>query len=107
MTLYRDESEISNLSTAQEVALAVLSIPSSLLSMVGASWSNPNAIVRLNWQRVPSLSPEVERSAVEPGVVVSGPAAIVENETTTIVTSGYTVTGQGDGSLLLQRKEAA
>ncbi len=48
---------------------------------------------------------EVERSAVEPGVVVAGPAAIVENETTTIVTSAYTVTGQGDGSLLLQRKE--
>jgi len=49
---------------------------------------------------------EVERHTLTPGVSVPGPAVIVESETSTIVTSGYTVTGQGDGSLLLQAKEA-
>jgi N-methylhydantoinase A len=49
---------------------------------------------------------EVERAAMTPGVVVEGPAVVVEDETTTIVTSGYRVIGQGDGSLLLLRKGA-
>lgn len=49
---------------------------------------------------------EVERAQLGAGVMIDGPAAIVENETTTIVTSGYTATGQGDGSILLQRKGA-
>lgn len=50
---------------------------------------------------------EVERSAMAPGVIVEGPAVVVENETSTIVTSAYSVIGQGDGSLLLLRKGAA
>lgn len=49
---------------------------------------------------------EVDRSTMTPGQAVEGPAVIVENETTTIVTSGYRAIGQGDGSLLLRRKEA-
>lgn len=49
---------------------------------------------------------EVHRTILTPGVAVEGPAVVVEDETTTIVTSGYTVTGQHDGSLLLQRKGA-
>jgi len=49
---------------------------------------------------------EVARGDMTPGKMVSGPAIIVENETTTIVTSGYRVIGQGDGSLLLVKKEA-
>lgn len=50
---------------------------------------------------------EVERTAMTPGKIVNGPAVIVENETTTIVTSAYRAIGQGDGSLLLRRKGEA
>lgn len=50
---------------------------------------------------------EVARETLTAGVSVAGPAVIVERETTTIVTSAYRVTGQGDGSLLLSRKEGA
>ncbi|WP_299632326.1 hydantoinase/oxoprolinase family protein [uncultured Roseobacter sp.] len=50
---------------------------------------------------------EVERTAMTPGKIVDGPAVIVENETTTIVTSAYRAIGQGDGSLLLRRKGEA
>ncbi|WP_299500120.1 hydantoinase/oxoprolinase family protein [uncultured Roseobacter sp.] len=50
---------------------------------------------------------EVERAAMTPGKIVNGPAVIVENETTTIVTSAYRAIGQGDGSLLLRRKGEA
>ncbi|WP_299739501.1 hydantoinase/oxoprolinase family protein [uncultured Roseobacter sp.] len=50
---------------------------------------------------------EVERAAMTPGKIVDGPAVIVENETTTIVTSAYRAIGQGDGSLLLRRKGEA
>ncbi|MGX9356750.1 hydantoinase/oxoprolinase family protein [Roseobacteraceae bacterium S113] len=49
---------------------------------------------------------EVAREALTPGTAVDGPAIVVERETTTIVTSAYRVVGQGDGSLLLLRKEA-
>ncbi|MEM7056669.1 MAG: hydantoinase/oxoprolinase family protein [Pseudomonadota bacterium] len=49
---------------------------------------------------------EVDRESLTPGAVVSGPAVVVERNTSTIVTSAYTVTGQGDGSLLLQRKQS-
>ncbi|MDB6176405.1 hydantoinase/oxoprolinase family protein [Paracoccus sp. Z330] len=47
---------------------------------------------------------EVPRDEIAPGTVIDGPAVITENETSTIVTSGYAAIGQGDGSLLLQRK---
>ncbi|MCV3274184.1 hydantoinase/oxoprolinase family protein [Roseobacter sinensis] len=50
---------------------------------------------------------EVARETLTPGISVEGPAVIVEQETTTIVTSAYRVTGQGDGSLRLTRKEGA
>lgn len=49
---------------------------------------------------------QVERAAMTPGHWVDGPAIIVENETTTIVTSGFRAIGQGDGSLRLIRKGA-
>jgi N-methylhydantoinase A len=49
---------------------------------------------------------EVERADLTPGRVVHGPAVVVESETSTIVTSGYSVIGQGDGSLWLIRKGA-
>ena len=49
---------------------------------------------------------EIERAKLAPGMTVAGPAVVVEDETSTIVTSGYSVTGQNDGSLLLRRKEA-
>jgi N-methylhydantoinase A len=41
------------------------------------------------------------------GQMIDGPAVIVEDETTTIVTSAYRAIGQDDGSLLLTRKEGA
>ena len=50
---------------------------------------------------------EVARSSMSPGKMVEGPAIIVETNTSTIVTSGYSAVGQGDGSLRLIRKEAA
>ncbi|GGX60273.1 N-methylhydantoinase A [Tateyamaria omphalii] len=50
---------------------------------------------------------EVAREALTPGTAVDGPAIVVERETTTIVTSAFRVVGQGDGSLLLLRKETA
>ena len=49
---------------------------------------------------------ELDRAALTPGATVPGPAVVVERDTATVVTSGYTVTGQGDGSLLLRRKPA-
>ena len=50
---------------------------------------------------------EVERSEMRPGMVVDGPAVIIETETSTIVTSAYSAIGQADGSLLLLRKGEA
>ncbi|MEP1765278.1 MAG: hydantoinase/oxoprolinase family protein [Sulfitobacter sp.] len=47
---------------------------------------------------------EVARSEMGAGKTVDGPAVIIEDETTTIVTSAYQAIGQGDGSLLLRRK---
>jgi len=44
------------------------------------------------------------REAMHVGNQVSGPAIIVENETTTIVTSGFKATMQEDRCLLVQRK---
>ena len=45
-----------------------------------------------------------EREAMEAGNEVSGPAIIVEDETTTIVTSGFRATMQADRCLLVQHK---
>ncbi len=45
-----------------------------------------------------------ERETMEVGNQVAGPAIIVEDETTTIVTSGYIATMQQDRCLLMQRK---
>ena len=47
----------------------------------------------------------LERTALRPGARVSGPVVIVERETSTVVTSPFDVVMQGDGSLLLLRKE--
>jgi N-methylhydantoinase A len=49
----------------------------------------------------------VERSSLKPGTKISGPAIIVEDETSTVVTSPFDAIMQGDGSLLLKRKEAS
>ena len=50
---------------------------------------------------------EVRRSEMSSGKTIDGPAVIVENETTTTVTSAFRAIGQEDGSLLLMRKEAS
>jgi N-methylhydantoinase A len=47
----------------------------------------------------------IDRAALAPGQRVSGPAIIVERETSTVVTSPFDVVMQADGSLLLIRKE--
>ncbi|MGX9417749.1 hydantoinase/oxoprolinase family protein [Vibrio sp. WJH972] len=47
---------------------------------------------------------EVERDSLTPGDAVCGPAVIVEDETSTIVTSSYTAIAQDDRSILLVSK---
>lgn len=47
----------------------------------------------------------VARAALTPGARVSGPAVIVEDETSTVVTAPFDAVMQCDGSLLLIRKE--
>ncbi|SNT73933.1 hydantoinase/oxoprolinase family protein [Paracoccus seriniphilus] len=49
----------------------------------------------------------VARDSLTPGTRVSGPAVIVERETSTVVTSPFDVVMQADGTLLLTRKEIA
>ncbi|MFT5000579.1 MAG: N-methylhydantoinase A [Planctomycetota bacterium] len=49
----------------------------------------------------------VNRTDMAVGATVTGPAAIVEDETTTIVTAGFDAILQTDGCLLLQKKETA
>ncbi|QGY33188.1 hydantoinase/oxoprolinase family protein [Pantoea cypripedii] len=46
----------------------------------------------------------IERAAFTPGSLVSGPAVIVENETTTIVASSYDAIMQDDGCILVRAK---
>ena len=46
----------------------------------------------------------IERTAMTAGTRVDGPAAIIEDETSTIVTSAFFAIGQSDGSILVQRK---
>ena len=53
------------------------------------------------------VAKEIDRDQLQPGQSVEGPAVVVEDETTTIVTSAYRLIAQGDGSLRLVRKEGA
>ncbi|WP_371229078.1 hydantoinase/oxoprolinase family protein [Roseovarius sp. 2305UL8-3] len=48
----------------------------------------------------------VERDTLSPGDRIEGPAVIVERETSTVVTSPFDAVLQGDGTILLIRKEA-
>ncbi|EHI49018.1 N-methylhydantoinase A/acetone carboxylase, beta subunit [SAR116 cluster alpha proteobacterium HIMB100] len=48
---------------------------------------------------------EVRREEIKPGAKIIGPAVIVEEETSTIVTSSFCAIGQSDGSLLLAAKD--
>ncbi len=50
------------------------------------------------------LAQEIARGALSPGDLVVGPAVITEDETSTIVTSGFSAIAQTDGSLLLLSK---
>ncbi|MGQ7843973.1 hydantoinase/oxoprolinase family protein [Granulosicoccus sp. 3-233] len=58
-------------------------------------------------QRARVSAREVTREQMRGGVMVEGPAVIVERETSTIVTSAYNAIGQADGSLLILRKGAS
>ncbi len=48
---------------------------------------------------------ETDRSQLAAGQYIDGPAIIVEDGTSTIVTSAFRAIGQPDGSILLERKE--
>jgi len=50
-------------------------------------------------------NPIISRDALQPGQRVIGPAVIVENETSTVITTAFDAIIQGDGSILLLRKE--
>ncbi len=50
---------------------------------------------------------EVRRAELLPGSGIAGPAVIVEDETSTIVTTSFEAIGQADGSILLRRKDNA
>lgn len=56
-------------------------------------------------QRQVVTASEVQRNTLKPGDAVAGPAVIVEDETSTVVTSGYTVVAQDDKSMLLVSKK--
>jgi N-methylhydantoinase A len=47
---------------------------------------------------------EVRRSEMIAGAGIEGPAVIIENETSTIITDAYRATMQPDGALLIERK---
>lgn len=47
----------------------------------------------------------IARSDMQPGAQVSGPGVIVEDQTSTVVTSSFDAIMQADGSLLLLRKQ--
>ena len=49
---------------------------------------------------------EIRRADLTPGRIAEGPAVIVEDETSTIVTAGFRAIGQSDGAILILRKEA-
>ena len=49
----------------------------------------------------------VSRDKLAPGDRISGPAVVVERETSTVVTAPFDVVMQSDGSLLMLRKEIA
>lgn len=48
---------------------------------------------------------EVRRSDMVAGAGIDGPAVIIEDETSTIITDAYCATMQSDGALLIERKE--
>jgi N-methylhydantoinase A len=48
---------------------------------------------------------EVAREEMEPGALIDGPAAVVEDETATILPSGWGARMLADGTLELRREE--
>jgi N-methylhydantoinase A len=51
--------------------------------------------------------PVYARTALSPGNTIQGPAIIAEDETTTIVTSGFTAALDGSGAIRLTARKAA
>jgi N-methylhydantoinase A len=81
--------------------------PAPVARLTGGSPATPRRIRRVFdaglRQEVEAV--EVARADMTPGRVVSGPAIITEDETSTIVTAAFRAIGQADGCLLLIRKE--
>ena len=48
-----------------------------------------------------------DRAALIPGNTLSGPALVVEPQTTTYVSADFTAQVDGDGNLILTRSEAS
>jgi N-methylhydantoinase A len=51
--------------------------------------------------------PVYARSALRPGNLIQGPAVIAEDETTTIITSGFTAALDSSGAIRLTARKAA
>jgi N-methylhydantoinase A len=51
--------------------------------------------------------PVYARTSLKPGNVIQGPAVIAEDETTTIITSGFTAALDSSGAIRLTAKKAA
>lgn len=51
--------------------------------------------------------PVYSRASLKPGQTIQGPAIIAEDETTTIVTSGFTAALDASGAIRLTAKSAA
>ncbi len=51
--------------------------------------------------------PVYARTALKPGETIQGPAVIAEDETTTIITSGFTAALDPSGAIRLTARKAA
>ena len=58
------------------------------------------------WSGISAPCPVYARSALKPGNQIQGPAVIAEDETTTIITSGFTAALDSSGAIRLTARKA-
>jgi N-methylhydantoinase A len=97
--------EVTNWSLTVATQLPPVAPATRHLSITQSVGGRPREIYDAALRRTVTAT-EVPRGALLPGHGLDGPAVVTEDETTTIVTSAFRVIGQGDGSLLILRKEA-